>query len=115
MSSLASPGVPFQRKGGTEQGDLCHAGYPCDQGHFSLLRAPLTFLYFIVRSRPGPSRVVFFLVMLNSARKELGRIGILLIPPVYGQQRGPPMGQATPSVTQQLWSGTVALLSLPME
>lgn len=48
----------------------------------------LTFLYVTVRSMPGPSRVVFFLVVLNSARREQGRTEISPILPVCGQQRG---------------------------
>lgn len=48
----------------------------------------LTFLYVTVRSMPGPSRVVFFLVMINSARREEGRTEISLILPVCDQQGG---------------------------
>jgi len=36
---------------------------------------------------PGPSRVVFFLVMFKSARREPCRIEVSLIPHVCGQQR----------------------------
>lgn len=90
MTSLSWSAIPEERRRARTLllGHLCCAGGPCEQRHFGLPRAPLTFLYVTVRSMPGPSRVIFFLVMLNSARKELGKIEVSLILPVCGQQRG---------------------------
>lgn len=68
--------------------DLCHARDASEQRQFGLLRAPLTFLYLTVRSMPGPSRVVFFLVRLNSARREPAGTEISPILPGCAQQRG---------------------------
>lgn len=59
----------------------------CGQRRVGLPEAPLTFLYVTARSMPGPSRVVFFLVRLNSAREKPGRTEVSLIPPVCSQRR----------------------------
>lgn len=48
-------------------------------------RATLTFLYVTVRSMPGPSRVVFFLVGFTSATGGPRRMEVSLIPPTAVQ------------------------------